>query len=79
MLTTTRLAVPDVSCEQCERAIEGGLAPLEGVGRVEVDVRGKVVVVEHDPVAAPVGRIARAIEEQGYTVAGYDEPSGAAA
>jgi len=44
-MAETRLAVPDVSCEQCERAIEGALAALEGVQRVNVDVRGKVVVV----------------------------------
>lgn len=75
----TRFAVPDVSCEQCERAIESALSPLAGVQRVEVDVRGKVVAVEHDPTRAPVRRLAEAIEEQGYVVAGHDEAPGAAA
>lgn len=78
-MTTTTLAVPDVSCTHCERAIEGALSPLAGVQRVGVAVRGRVVTVEHDPQTAPVEQIARAIEEQGYTVAGHDDPPGAAA
>ena len=36
----TRLAVPDVSCAHCKQAIEGALAPLSGVQRVEVNVVG---------------------------------------
>lgn len=75
---TTRLAVPDVSCANCQRAIEGAVAPLAGVRSVEVDVRDKVVVVEHDP-HTPLERIVQAIEEQGYTVAGPDETPNAAA
>lgn len=77
-MTLTRLAVPDVSCEHCERAIEGALTPLAGVRRVDVDVVGKVVAVEHDPRATPVEHLAGAIEEQGYSVAGHDQTPGAA-
>lgn len=75
---TTRLSVPDVSCASCQRAIAGAVAPLSGVRSVEVDVHGKVVAVEHDP-HFPVGRIVRAIEEQGYTVGGHDGTPDAAA
>lgn len=78
-MTTTRLAIPDVSCAHCKQAIEGALAPLAGVERVEVDVTGKVVAVEHDAHVAPVASIAQAIEQQGYTVAGHDDLPGAAA
>jgi len=78
-MTTTRLAVPDVSCAQCEQAIEDALARLAGVQRVDVDLVGKVVAVEHDPDWAPVERLVRGIEERGYTVAGHDEPPVAAA
>jgi len=78
-MTLTRFAVPDVSCEQCEESIEGALSPLEGVAHVEVDVRGKVVTVEHDPRVASVEGLAEAIEEQGYVVAGHDEAPGTAA
>ena len=70
---TTTLAVPDISCAQCEQAIEGAVTSLAGVQRVNVDVVGKVVAVEHDPQIAPVERLARAIEQQGYTVVGYDD------
>lgn len=75
--TMTKLAVPDLSCGRCECAITGALTPLAGVRRVEVDVAGKLVAVEHDCQTASTERLARAIEEQGYTVAGYGE--GAAA
>lgn len=73
------LAVPDMSCAHCQQVIEGALAPLVGVRRVEVDVVGKVVAVEHDPRSAPAESIARAIEQQGYAVAAHDESSPGAA
>lgn len=79
MMTTTRLAVPDVSCSHCERAIEGALTPLPGVQRVKVDVRGRVVAVDHDPEQTPVWAIAHALEDEGYPVAGQDDTPGAAA
>jgi len=69
----TRLAVPDVSCERCERAIESAVLPLDGVARVTVDLPGKVVTVAHDPQVARVERLVVAIEEQGYAVAGRDD------
>lgn len=75
-MTDTRLAVPDVSRAHCERAILGALASLTGVELATVDVGGRAVAVKHDPQTAPVESIARAIEEQGYTVTGHT--SGAA-
>lgn len=77
-MTLTRFAVPDVSCERCEQAIGGALSPLPGVVQVEVDVRGKVVTVEHDPSVASVDELSDAIEAQGYMVAGRDDASDAA-
>lgn len=70
-MTETRFAVPDVSRVHCERAILGALALLTGVELAKVDVGGRVVAVQHDPQTAPVESIARAIEEQGYTVTGH--------
>jgi copper chaperone len=68
-LTSTRFAVPDISCEYCEQAITGALAPLPGVERVDVDVPGRTVSVEHDPQTTPATALAGAIEAQGYSIA----------
>jgi copper chaperone len=68
----TRLAVPDISCESCKRAIDGAVGSLAGVESVEVDVAGRVVDVVHDPALEP-GRIVIAVEAQGYEVAARKE------
>ena len=64
----TRLAVPDISCETCMIAIERAIRPLVGVEAVKVDVAGRVVDVVHDP-ALDSGRLAAAVEAEGYEVA----------
>ncbi|MDP9419001.1 MAG: cation transporter [Actinomycetota bacterium] len=58
-------SVAGISCDHCKRAIEGELAPMDGVEQVEVDVAAKTVVV--------VGSISdddvrSAIHEAGYEV-----------
>lgn len=68
---TTRLAVPDVSCQNCQQAIEGALAPLRGVDRAEADVASRVVTVVHDP-ALDSSELVRVVEDQGYEVAACD-------
>ena len=66
------LNVPDVSCHHCKMAIEGAVAPLEGVDRVEVDVDSKSVAV-YLAQSADLAAIKAAIEDEGYTVAGEHE------
>lgn len=73
--TRTRFAVPDIRCDRCKQAIEGAVAPLEGVDRVEADVKGWLVVVDHDPARAEASVITAAIEREGYTVVEYEEVS----
>ncbi len=57
--------VSDVTCGHCKAAIEGEVAKLPGVERVDVDVDTKRVTVEgdvaHDAVVAAIAE------------AGYDE------
>lgn len=72
-IQSTSLAVPDLACERCQQTIESALSPLPGVRRVEVDLLGKVVSVEHDPRAIAPAALARAVEDNGYAVAGYDD------
>lgn len=57
--------VPGISCEHCERAIEGTVSAVPGVVRVAVDVEGRIVVVDGGDEAA----IVAAIDDAGYDVA----------
>ena len=57
--------VPGVTCGHCKNAIEGEVAQVPGVSRVEVDIETKRVVVEGD--AAQQAVMAAIVE------AGYDE------
>ncbi len=45
------LKAPDISCEQCQRAIESDIGKLQGVNLVKVDIPQKTVLVHHDPQA----------------------------
>jgi len=60
-------SVPDISCEHCKNAIEGEVAKVSGVDRVDVDISGRSVLVVGD---APDDAIRGAIDEAGYDVAG---------
>lgn len=65
-MTTRTYSVPGISCGHCKNAIEGELAPLDGVESALVDIDAKTVVV--------VGEITEdavraAVDEAGYEVA----------
>lgn len=65
-MTEQTYRVPDVSCEHCVRAITDELAKLPGVNQVGVDLKTKLVTVEHD------GSVDDATLRQGIEEAGYD-------
>lgn len=58
--------VPDISCGHCKAAIEGEVASVPGVERVEVTIDERTVTVEGP---AEHGAVRAAIEAAGYTVA----------
>jgi copper chaperone len=62
--------VPDISCSHCKMAIEGAVAGVAGVDSVVVDVTTKRVEVVFDGDRVDAERIAAAIAEEGYAVAG---------
>ena len=62
--------VPTVSCAHCKMAIEGAVAPLEGVTSVIVDVEAKSVDVVFDSDRVSRERIEAVIGDGGYEVAG---------
>ena len=72
VITRSRFAVPDMVCDRCKVAIESAVRGLPGIRSALVDLRGKVVTVEHD-VRTPPAAIAEAIAGQGYEVGGYGE------
>ena len=65
-MTTRTYSVPGISCGHCKAAIEGELAPLDGVESAIVDIEAKTVVVIGEITPDAVGA---AIDEAGYEVA----------
>ena len=61
------LKVDGMSCEHCVKAITKAVGALPGVSNVAVDLKGKIVTVEHDQ-ALPLDKIKYEIEEQGYDI-----------
>lgn len=62
------LNVNGMSCEHCVKAVKGAAGALDGVGSVDVDLKGKKVTVEFDSGKVAVAQIKDAIEDQGYDV-----------
>ncbi len=65
-MTTRTYSVPGISCGHCKAAIEGELAPLDGVESALVDIDAKTVTVIGDIAEADVRA---AVDEAGYEVA----------
>lgn len=68
-MESTTLVAPDISCEHCQRAIEGALSQTEGVSSVKVDIPTKTVHVDYDPHKLTLEKIEEVLEDVGYTVA----------
>lgn len=67
-METKVLNVNGMSCEHCVRAVKGAVGALDGVDRVDVDLKGKKVTVEFAPEKVTAASIKDAIEDQGYDV-----------
>ena len=65
-MTTRTYSVPGISCGHCKAAIEGELAPLDGVESALVDIDAKTVTVVGDIAEVDVRA---AVDEAGYEVA----------
>lgn len=68
-MTRKILAVPDISCEHCERTITGALGSVEGINSVQVDIPGHQVAVEFDETRIGLDRIIDVLREEEYPVA----------
>ncbi len=65
-MTTRTYSVPGISCGHCKAAIEGELAPLDGVESALVDIDAKTVTVIGEITEVDVRA---AVDEAGYEVA----------
>ena len=68
MATKVILTVPDISCEHCQRAIEGALGKESGVVAVRVDVPTKRVFLDYDPSTISLAAVSAILDDEGYVV-----------
>jgi len=64
------LDVPDISCEHCQKAIEGALNNEPGVTSAKVDVPTKKVYLDYNPGQISLGQVKTILDDEGYPVAG---------
>lgn len=67
-MESTKLVAPDISCQHCQRAIEGAVGKIAGVSNVTVDIPAKTVHVQYDPQLVTLARIEEVMDDVGYTV-----------
>ena len=65
-MTTRTYSGPGISCGHCKAAIEGELAPLDGVESALVDIDAKTVIVIGEITEVDVRS---AVGEAGYEIA----------
>ncbi len=68
-MESTTLVAPDISCENCQHAIEGAVGKLEGVSQVQVDIPTRTVQIDYDPKIVTLTKIEEVLDDTGYTVA----------
>ncbi len=69
-MTKVVLTVPDISCEHCQRAIEGALGKERGVAAVRVVVPEKKVYLDYDPATITLETVGTILDDEGYAIAG---------
>lgn len=68
-MESVTLVAPDISCEHCQRAIEGAVSEMPGVSSVKVDIPTKTVHVDYDAHKTSLEKIEEVLDDVGYTVA----------
>lgn len=73
-MSTVVLAVPEISCEHCERAILQALGAVAGVQQVEVDIPARKVTVSYDERSVGFEDLTQILAAEDYPVASVGEP-----
>ena len=60
------IKVEGMSCGHCEMRVKKAVEAIEGVRKVEVNLRNKHVIVEYDERKANLKKIKAAVKEVGY-------------
>jgi len=68
-MESTTLVAPDISCENCQHAIEGTVGKLEGVSQVQVDIPTRTVQIDYGPKIVTLTKIEEVLDDTGYTLA----------
>ena len=69
MIESTTLVAPSISCENCQRAVEGAVGKVDGVQTIKVDIPTKSVHVEYDPQKVTIAKLEEVMDDAGYAVA----------
>jgi len=67
------IRIDGMHCHTCERAVQNALLNLPGVHEVEVDFPTKQASVLYDQSATPIKDLMQAINDAGYTAAGFTQ------
>jgi len=62
------LKVSGMACDHCKMAVEKAVSALQGISKVEADVKEGKVEVSFDPSRITIDDIKKAIEDAGYDV-----------
>lgn len=62
------LKVEGMSCSHCEQTVMKSVGSLNGIVNVNVDLAGKMVIVEYEPEKIALDTIKDVIEDQGFDV-----------
>ena len=62
----TTLNVQGMTCRSCIRHVTDALCELDGVDKVDVQLREGTVMVQHDLVEAPVDSLIAKLREAGF-------------
>ncbi len=64
----TNFQVPSITCSVCSNKIQNGLKNLEGIKKVDVDLKTKMVNVDYEPDSTNPVEIRQKVTELGYEV-----------
>jgi copper chaperone len=67
-MTSKTLKVEGMSCHHCTEAVSRAVRALNGVQDVQVSLGNKSAEVRYDESRVSVEELAKAIEEEGYSV-----------
>jgi copper chaperone len=67
-METMTVTAPAISCEHCQRTVEGAVGALPGVREVHVEIPTKAVRVSYDPARISRQQIEATLDDEGYPV-----------